>query len=207
MKVCCSRQRNYRRDRWFIHLKNGRIVRGTSRSWGSERVDNSDLEDTKAKRIRLHVSLSDYNISPALKSEIWARVKQDEYANNDLQRVIGRAIVGVVRLVQIREGPWVGSLVDARGSDMLHIERSHRKLIGPVTQCILVMPVVECRNRVESIWCQKYIKTPINALFILFVKPLDKRYGVDALEQGEMHWATLARDRNEVRHCWCSLKH
>ena len=73
-------------------------------AWKAYKSIEDVVKRTKNMRLRAH--LFDSTVLPALTyaSETWTLRKQDERTLNVIQRAIERAMLGVFRIIQVREG-------------------------------------------------------------------------------------------------------
>ena len=73
-------------------------------AWGAFKSIEDVVKRTKNNRLRAH--LFDSTVLPALTyaSETWSLPKQDEISLSVIERAVERALLGVSRITQVREG-------------------------------------------------------------------------------------------------------
>ncbi|KAE9417442.1 hypothetical protein Angca_006007, partial [Angiostrongylus cantonensis] len=146
-------------------------------AWGVFKSIEDVVKRTKNTRLRAH--LFDSTVLPALTyaSETWSLRKQDERSLNVIERAVERAMLGVSRFTQARDGIRSSHLRQrSKMKDaVLHAKQSRIRWVGHV------MPMNDNRwTRAVSDWIHRDVKRtagrPPTRWSDFFTKSLEERY-------------------------------
>ena len=177
-------------------------------AWGAFKNIEGVAKKTKNTKLRAH--LFDSAVLPALTyaSETWTLRKQDEHAVGVIQRAIERAMLGVSRYTQVREGIRSSAL---RQRSKIRDAAAFAKA-SKIRWAGHVMRFEDDRwTRAITDWIPRDVKRtpgrPPTRWSDFFVKALNEWYEVHRVPRAErVHWATLARCRDEWRRYWRPLE-
>ena len=140
--------------------------------------------------------------------ETWTLRKQYERTLDVIQRAIERAMLGLSRITQVREGIRSSELRQRSkiGDASAYAKMSKIRWAGHV------MRFNDDRwTRAVSDWVPRNIKRTVGRAPTrwsdMFTKSLEERYDAHRVPRASRtHWATLARDRDKWKFYWRPLK-